>query len=139
MKLLLITAAAVTLLGACDYLPDEDKSPAVKPPICGQPNEPVVIGYAKDGGLIYDDQATLSAPCTTVERPHASKTPRTPEPPTPLPPVDKPPVDEPTKGNNGWGNGDQDAPGGSEPNNNAENNGGNHNGRDEAPGRSWHE
>ena len=115
MKLILITSLA---LGACAY----------QPPACGMPNESVVIGAAKDGNLIIDDQAPLNAPYPTVTPSHTSQ-----------PPADEPPVMGAAKDNNGWGNGDQDAPSGSEPNNSAENKGGNHNGRDEAPGRSWHD
>jgi hypothetical protein len=117
MKLVFIATTAAIALGACAY----------EPPTCGLPNEPVVIGYAKDGNLIYDDQAPLSAPCPTVTPPNVS-----------TPPV-LPPVEPPVKGNNGWGNGDQDAPGGSEPNNSAENRGGNRNGQSRAPGKSWHD
>lgn len=123
MKIIYITAAALTL-GAC-----------TPPPTCGLPNEPVVIGYAKDGNLIYDDQAPLNAPCPTVT-PSDTQTPPVDEPPVSEPPVDKP---EKVKGNNGFGNGDQDAPGNSEHHNNAENKGGNHNGQSEAPGKSWHD
>lgn len=138
MKRLLLGPAAL-ILGACAWLP-----PPTDEPTCGLPNEPVVIGYAKDGGLIYDDQATLSAPCPTVERPRAPKPPRTPEVPTPLPPVGKPPVDEPpvddpeppvtppeperVKGDNGHGNLDDPAPGNSGSHNNAENSGNSGNG-----------
>ena len=104
-------------------------------PTCGLPNEPVVIGKAKDGNLIYDDQAPLSAPCPIVTHSNASKPPMgIAQRPSDLP---QPPAGK-AKGNNGHGDGDQDAPGGSEPNNNAENRGGNHNGKNEAPGRSWH-
>lgn len=120
MKIFYITAAALTL-GACAY----------EPPTCGLPNEPVVIGYAKDGNLIYDDQAPLNAPCPTVTPPNVST------PPVLIPPV-LPPVEPPVKGNNGWGNGDQDAPGGSEFRNRAENAGGNRNGRRASPGNSGH-
>lgn len=122
MKLVLITAAAVTL-GACAY----------EPTTCGLPNEPMVISHTKSGFPIYDDQAALSGPCPTVTPPNV------PQPPVGEPHVSDPHDPEPAKGNNGWGNGDQDAPGNSEFNNNAENRGGNHNGRDEAPGNSWHQ
>ena len=119
MKILYITAAALTL-GACAY----------ESPTCGLPNEPVVIGTAKDGNLIYDDQAPLSVPCPTVTPPNVST------PPVLIPPV-LPPVKPPVKGNNGWGNGDQDAPGRSASRNRAENTGGNRNGRRASPGNSW--
>ena len=105
-------------------------------PTCGMPNEAVVIGTAKDGNLIYDDQAPLSAPCATVTPPNVT-TPPTIVPPV-LPPVE-PPVLVASKGNNGWGNGDQDAPGRSEYRNRAENAGGNRSGRRASPANSWHE
>ena len=119
MKLLLIPAAALALT-AC--------VPAKQ---CGLPNEPIVIGHAKDGNLFYDDQAPLSVPCPTVT-PHAPH-------PSIDPPITPPEqeVDEPTKGNNGWGNGDQNAPGRSAFRNRAENTGGNRNGRRASPGNSW--
>ena len=103
-------------------------------PTCGLPNEPVVIGYAKDGNLIYDDQAPLNATCPSVTPPNAS-TPPVLIPPV-LPPVE-PPVVEPKWRNNGFGSGNQDAPGGSEFRNRAENAGGNRNGRRASPGNSW--
>ena len=119
MKLLIITAAALTL-GACAY----------QPPTCGAVEESPVL-LTKEGFPIIDDQAPIPFPCPEV--------PVTGSPDAPyVPPVDDP-EPEKVKGNNGWGNGDQDAPGNSEPNNGAENNGGNHNGRDEAPSNSWHD
>ena len=101
MKLVFIAATSIFALGACAY----------EPPQCGLPNEPVVIGKAKDGGLIYDDQATLSAPCPTVTPPNVSQPP-VGEPPVgdPEPPVTPEPPTEPTKGNHpnsGRGNGSE--------------------------------
>jgi hypothetical protein len=118
MKLLLITAAAL-FLGACAY----------EPPTCGLPNELVVVGQAKDGNLIYDDQAPLSSPCPAVERPQGTDTPKQPQPPTPEPPVDNPPEPEPKPEkvkhpNSGRGNGSEGDPDVDPGNSGGRNNGG---------------
>ena len=73
-------------------------------PTCGQPNEPVVIGTAKDGNLIYDDQAALSVPCAVVTSSDAQTPTET------LTTASTPPTHDKVKSNAGRGNGSEGNP-----------------------------
>ena len=100
MNRIIFTTSTILLaatVGAC-----------VSPPkTCGLPNEPVVIGTAKDGNLIYDDHVALSAPCVAVTPPNTS-TPHVAVPPV-LPPVEPPIVvaSNSKHPNSGRGNGSE--------------------------------